>query len=285
MAEESAIAPFAAAVSEVKGCPYSFKGELARILCGVIVEVTNVEQAKIAEETGACCVLLSEPIHRGILRMPDPLLFKEIKKVVSIPVIVKIRVGHFVEAQILDSVDVKHFDESDEASAADDQNFINKHKFKDSYFVCGCRSLGEALRRIKEGAAMVKTQGDMTSSSGDVAETLRNVRSVMAEIRYLHNMNDDEVFAFSQKIAAPYDLVKETKEICRLPAIHYAAGGIATPADAALMMQLGCDGIFLGLEIFDCPNPRDRLSGMILAVRNYNNPHVLAQASFGFVDA
>ncbi|XP_038897063.1 pyridoxal 5'-phosphate synthase-like subunit PDX1.2 isoform X2 [Benincasa hispida] len=280
MAEESAITPFAAAgtaVSEVKRRLHSFESELARIRSGVIVEVKDIKHAIIAEETGACCVLLSEPIHRGILRMPDPLLFKEIKKVVSIPVIVKIRVGHFVEAQILDSVGVRHFDESDKASAADDQNFINKHKFKDSYFVCGCRNLGEALRRIKEGAAMVKTQGDMSSSSGNIAETLRNVRSVMGEIRYLHNMNDDEVFAFSKKIAAPYDLVKETKELGRLPAIHYAAGGIVTPADAALMMQLGCDGIFLGSEIFDYPNHRDRLRGMIKAVRNYNNPEVLAE--------
>lgn len=279
MAEEIAIAPY---VAEVERRPYFFKGELAGILRGVIVEVTNVEQAKIAEETGACCVLLSEPIHEGVKRMPDPLLFYEIKRAVKIPVIVKVRVGHFVEAQILDSVGVKHFDESDDVSVADEENFINKHKFKESYFVCGCRSLGEALRRVKEGAAMVKTQGDMASSSGNIAETLRNVRSVMAEIRYLHNINDDEVFAFSKKISAPYDLVKETKEICRLPAIHYAARGIATPADAALMMQLGCDGIFLGSEIFHCSNPRDRLRGMILSVRNYNDPAVLAQASFGF---
>lgn len=285
MAEETAIAPYAAggALAEVEIGPYSFKGELARIVRGVIVEVTNVEQAKIAEDAGACCVLLSEPIHEGITRMPDPLLFKEIRGVVSIPVIVKVRVGHFVEAQILDSVGVKHIDESDAASVADEENFINKQNFPETYFVCGCRSLGEALRRVKEGATMVKTQGGVAASAlGDIVETTRNVRSVMGEIRQLHNMDDDEVFAFAEKIAAPYDLVKETRQICRLPAIHYAAGGISTPADAGLMMQLGCDGIFIGLEIFDCANPRDRLRRMVLAVKNYNDPNILAEASFGF---
>lgn len=287
MAEETetAIAPYAAAgaLVKVEMRPYSFKGELARVLGGVIVEITNVEQAKIAEESGACCVLLSEPINEGIKRMPDPMLFNEIRAVVSIPVIVKVRVGHFVEAQILDSVGVKHIDESDAVSVADEENFINKLNFPETYFVCGCQSLGEALRRVKEGAAMVKTQGGVAASAlGNIAETMHNVRSVMGEIRHLHNMNDDEVFAFAKKIAAPYDLIKKTKEICRLPAIHYAAGGIATPADAALMMQLGCDGIYIGLEIFDCSNPRDRLSGMVLAVKNYNDPETLARASFGF---
>lgn len=281
MAEENAISPYAGRGSEVNQC--FFKGESSRVLRGVIVQVSSVEQAKIAEEAGACCVLLSEPIHIGIMRMPDPLLFIEIKRVVSIPVIVKVRVGHFVEAQILDNVGVKHFDESDETSAVDQEHFINKHRFKESYFVCGCRSLGEALRRVKEGAKMIKTQGDMAaySSGNNITETLRNVRSVMADIRFLHSMNEDEVFAFSQKISAPYDIVKKTKEIGRLPAINYAAGGIATPADAALMMQLGCDGIFVGLEIFQFSKPCDRLRGIVQAVKGYNDPSVLAQASFG----
>ncbi|KGN45369.1 pyridoxal 5'-phosphate synthase-like subunit PDX1.2 [Cucumis sativus] len=285
MPGQSSVAPFPTngyTIYEFTGRPSSSTNELARVHTGVIVEVKDVHQAKIAEEAGACCVLFSQPIHEGISRMPEPLLFKEIERAVSIPVIVKIRIGHFVEAQILDCVGVKHFDESDEASAADAENFINKHKFKDSHFVCGCRSLGEALRRIKEGAIMVKTQGGMSSITGHITETLRNVRSVMSDIRYLHNMDENEVFAYSREIAAPYDLVKETRELGRLPAIHYAAGGIVTPADAALMMQLGCDGIFLGLEIFEYPNPRDRLRRMIEAVRNHSDPEALARAAFGF---
>ncbi|KAA0059296.1 pyridoxal 5'-phosphate synthase-like subunit PDX1.2 [Cucumis melo var. makuwa] len=283
MPGESSIAPFAANGNTAFGFkerPNYFKKELARIHRGVIVEVKDVYQAKIAEEAGACCVLFSQQIFEGTSQIPDPLLFKEMTLAVSIPIIVKIRIGHFVEAQILDCIGVRHFDESDEASAVDDENFINKHKFKDSYFVCGSRSLGEALRRIKEGAAIVKTLGNMGSSSGNISETLRNVRAVMSEIRYLHNMDEDEVFAYSQKIDAPYDLVKETRELGRLPGIYYAAGGIVTPADAALMMQLGCDGIFLALEIFECPNPRDRLRRMVEAVRNHRNPEALVRASF-----
>lgn len=264
-------------VSEVIRRPSLSENELDRHIRGVIVEVTNVEQATMAEETGACCVLLSEPIHEGIMRMPDPFLFREIQRAVSIPVIVKIRVGHFVEAQILHSVGVKYIYESDESSVVDDENFINKQKFQGSSFICGCRFLGEALRRVDEGAIMVKTRGE-----ADIAETLSKVRSVIADVRRLQNKNEDELFAFSLRNVTPHDLVKKTKEIRRLPAMFFAAGGIASPADAALMMQLGCDGVFLESEIFNCPNPRDRLTGIILAVRNYNDPDALARISFGF---
>ncbi|KAI4329254.1 hypothetical protein L6164_021541 [Bauhinia variegata] len=250
---------------------------------GALIEISNAEQAKIAEEAGACTITISEPSGRGISRMTDPSLIKEIKRAVSIPIMARARVGHFVEAQILEAIGVDYIDESEVLAIADDQNYINKHNFR-CPFVSGSRSLGEALRRIREGAAMIRTQGEILCS-GNIAETVKNVRSVMGEIRILNNMDDDEVFAFSKKIAAPYDLVAQTKQMGRLPVVHFAAGGIVTPADAALMMQLGCDGVFVGSEVFDCPDPYKRVRGIIQAVRHYNDPNVLVETSCGLAEA
>ncbi|KAK6268033.1 hypothetical protein QUC31_012193 [Theobroma cacao] len=212
--------------------------------------------------------------------MPDPSLIKQIKRTVSVPVMARSRIGHFVEAQILERVGVDYIDESEVLAIADEDNFINKHNFI-CPFVCGCKNLGEALRRVREGAAMIRTQGDLLGT-GNIAETVKNVRSVMGEIRVLNNMDEDEVFAFSKKIAAPYDLVAQTKQMGRLPVVHFAAGGILTPADAALMMQLGCDGVFVGSEVFDnCSDPYKRVRGIVEAVRHYNDPHVLVENSCG----
>ncbi|GFP99663.1 probable pyridoxal biosynthesis protein pdx1.2 [Phtheirospermum japonicum] len=251
---------------------------------GAVVEVTNLDQAKTAESAGACCVVVSDPPRKpGISRMPDPSLIKDIKQALSIPVMAKSRVGHFVEAQILESIGVDYIDESEVLAIADEDHFINKHNFR-ATFVCGCRDLGEALRRVREGAALIRTQGE-SDGSGNVADTVRGVRRVMGEIRVLNNMDEDEVFAFSKKIQAPYDIVAQTKQMGRLPVVHFAAGGIATPADAALMMQLGCDGVFLGPEVFDCSDPYKRVRAIVQAVRNYNDPLELAQASSGLEES
>ncbi|MBA0720100.1 hypothetical protein Golax_007739 [Gossypium laxum] len=212
--------------------------------------------------------------------MPDPSIIKQIKRCVLIPVMARSRVGHFVEAQILERVGVDYIDESEVLAIADEDNFINKHNFG-CPFVCGCKNLGDALRRVREGAAMIRTQGDLLGT-GNIAETVKNVRSVMGEIRILNNMDEDEVFAFSKEIAAPYDLVAQTKQMGRLPVVHFAAGGIVTPADAALMMQLGCDGVFVGSEVFDNgSDPYKRVRGIVEAVRHYNDPHVLVENSCG----
>nr|GMC74884.1 pyridoxal 5'-phosphate synthase-like subunit PDX1.2 [Ipomoea batatas]GMC77538.1 pyridoxal 5'-phosphate synthase-like subunit PDX1.2 [Ipomoea batatas]GMC78206.1 pyridoxal 5'-phosphate synthase-like subunit PDX1.2 [Ipomoea batatas] len=258
MAEDGAVTVYSgSAITDAKKNPFSIKVGIAQMLRGgAIVEVTTVDQAKIAESAGACCVIVSEPDSRGISRMPDPALIKEIKRAVSIPVMAKSRVGHFVEAQILETVGVDYVDEN----------------------------LGEALRRVREGAAMIRTQGDLTGS-GNIVDTIRSVRKVMGDIRVLNNMDEDEVFAFSKKIAAPYDIVVQTKQMARLPVVHFAAGGIVTPADAAIMMQLGCDGIFLGPEVFNCSDPYKKVWAIVQAVRNYNDPHVLAKASSGLEDA
>lgn len=266
---------------------FSIKVGLAQILRGgAIVEVSNTNQAKIAESAGACCLSVVEPVssRRGIGRMADPSLIKEIKRAVSLPVVAKARVGHFVEAQILESLGVDYVDENELLSIADEDHFINKHNFRVP-FICGCRDLGEALRRIREGAAMVRSQGDR-SFTGDIVETVGNVRRIMGDIRILNNMDDDEVFTFAKKIGAPYDLVAQTKQMGRLPVVHFAGGGIVTPADAAIMMQLGCDGVFVGSEIFDdCSDPYKRVRAIVEAVRNYNDPHVLAETSSGLNQA
>ncbi|KAK9281719.1 hypothetical protein L1049_004860 [Liquidambar formosana] len=285
MADDGAVTVYnGSAITDTKKNPFSIKVGLAQMLRdGAILEVTSVEQAKLAESAGACSIIVSEPLHRGISRMPDPSLIKEIKRVVSIPVMARARVGHFVEAQILEAVGVDYIDESEVLAVADEDNYINKHNFR-APFVCGCRDLGEALRRVREGAAMIRTQGDLLRS-GNVVETVRNVRSVMGDIRILNNMDEDEVFAFSKKIAAPYDLVAQTKQMGRLPVVHFAAGGIATPADAALMMQLGCDGVFVGSEVFDCADPYKRVRAIVQAVRQYNDPLALAESCTGLADA
>ncbi|KAK8641811.1 hypothetical protein V6N13_011184 [Hibiscus sabdariffa] len=268
-------------VTDAKKIPFSVKSGLAQMLRGgAIVEASTLNQAILAEEAGARCLVISEPNRGGIPRMPDPSIIKEIKRAVSIPVMARSRVGHFVEAQILERVGVEYIDESEVLAIADEDNFINKHNFR-CPFICGCRNLGEALRRVREGAAMIRTQGDLLGT-GNIAETVKNVRSVMGEIRILNNMDEDEVFAFAKKIAAPYDLVAQTKQMGRLPVVHFAAGGIVTPADAALMMQLGCDGIFVGSEVFEnCSDPYKRLRGIVEAVRHYNDPHVLVENSCG----
>ncbi|KAL3618317.1 Pyridoxal 5'-phosphate synthase-like subunit PDX1.2 [Castilleja foliolosa] len=282
MADDNAVTLYTnAAITDSKKNPFSIKVAMAQMLRGgAAVEVTNLDQAKIAESAGACCVVISDPSRKpAISRMPDPSLIKDIKQSLSIPVMAKSRVGHFVEAQILESIGVDYIDESEALAIADEDHFINKHNFR-STFVSGCRDLGEALRRVREGAALIRTQGEL-NGSGNVADTVRGVRKVMGEIRVLNNMDEDEVFAFSKKIQAPYDIVAQTKQMGRLPVVHFAAGGIVTPADAALMMQLGCDGVFIGPEVFDCSDPYKRVRAIVQAVRNYNDPLVLAQASSG----
>ncbi|KAJ8755939.1 hypothetical protein K2173_024484 [Erythroxylum novogranatense] len=279
MAEDGAVTVYnSSAITDTKKNPFSIKVGLAQVLRGgAIFEVTTVEEAKLVEEAGACAVTVSEPPGRGIRRMPDPSLIKEIKRAVSIPVMARSRVGHFVEAQILEAVQVDYIDESEVLAIADEDNFINKHNFG-SPFVCGCRNLGEALRRVREGAAIIRIQGEVLGD-GNVVETVKNVRDVMKEIRVLSNMDEDEVFSFAKKIAAPYDIVAQTKQMGRLPVVQFAAGGIATPADAAMMMQLGCDGIFVGNEVFDCGVPYKRVRGIVQAVRHYNDPHILVESS------
>ncbi|KAL7152475.1 hypothetical protein ABFS83_04G099600 [Erythranthe nasuta] len=287
MADDNAVTLYnsnPAITDAAKKNPFSIKVAIAQMLRGgAIVEVTTLDQARIAESAGACCVVVSDPRKPGISRMPDPSLIKEIKRALTIPVMAKSRVGHFVEAQILESIGVDYIDESEALAYADEDHFINKHNFGVA-FVCGCRDLGEALIRVREGAALIRTQGDL-SRSGDIVQTVRSVRKVMDEIRVLNNMDDDEVFAFSKRIRAPYDIVAQTKQMGRLPVVHFAAGGISTPADAALMMQLGCDGVFLESEVFDCLDPYKKVRAIVQAVRNYNDPLELAQASSGLEEA
>lgn len=259
--------------------PFSVKVGLAqRLSGGAIIHVTNVDQAKIAESAGASCVIVSEPSrpNSAISRMLDPAVIKQIQESVPIPVMAKSRAGHFVEAQILEAVGVDYIDENELLAAADENNFINKHNFRVP-FVCGCRDLGEGLRRVREGAAMIRTQGDL-SGSGDIVDTVRNVREVMGKIRVLTNMDEDEIFAFAKELGAPYDILAQTKQMGRLPVVHFASGGIVTPADAALMMQLGCDGVFIDSEIFNCSDPYRNVRAIVQAVRNYNDAHMLAEA-------
>ncbi|KAG9131155.1 hypothetical protein Leryth_020148 [Lithospermum erythrorhizon] len=287
MADDGAVTVYSgAAITDSKKNSFSIKVSIAQMLRGgAIVEVATVDQAKIAESAGACCLIVTESSSGpgGVARMPDPEVVKEIKRAVTIPIMARARVGHFVEAQILEAVGVDYIDESEVLALADDQHFINKHNFR-APFVCGCRDLGEALRRVREGAAMIRTQGDLRGS-GSIMETVHNVRKVMGDVRILNNLDEDEVFTFAKKIAAPYDIVAQTKQMGRLPVVHFAAGGIVTPADAAMMMQLGCDGVFLGSEVFNCVDPYKNVRAIVQAVRNYNDPVILAQASSGLEDA
>lgn len=290
MADESAVTVYGnTAISDPNKKSkngFSVKVGLAQMLRGgAIVQVTNVDQAKIAESAGACCVIVSEPSQpgSGISRMLDPAVIKEIQQSVAVPVMAKARVGHFVEAQILEAIGVDYIDENELIAVADEDNFINKHNFRIP-FVCGCRDLGEGLRRVREGAAMIRTQGDQ-SGSGNIVDTVRNVREVMGKIRVLTNMDEDEVFTFAKELRAPYDILAQTKQMGRLPVVHFASGGIVTPADAALMMQLGCDGVFVGSEVFNSCDPYKRVRAIVQAVRNYNDAHILAKASSGLNDA
>lgn len=267
----------------------ALKRGLAQMLKGgVIMDVVTPEHAKIAEDAGACAVMALERIpadiraHGGVARMSDPDLIENIMKAVSIPVMAKVRIGHFVEAQILEAIGIDYIDESEVLTPADEENHINKHKFKVP-FVCGARNLGEALRRIGEGAAMIRTKGE--AGTGDVVEAVRHARAVMGEIRRLTSMNDDELFTYAKNIQAPYDLVVETAKLGRLPVVNFAAGGVATPADAAMMMQLGMDGVFVGSGIFKSGDPAKRAKAIVEAVTHFNNPDVLARVSRGLGEA
>jgi len=258
-----------------KGLPAMLKG-------GVIMDVMNPEQAKIAEQAGACAVMALERIpadirqHGGVARMSDPKMIKEIINAVSIPVMAKCRIGHFVEAQILQHLGVDCLDESEVLTVADEGNHVNKTKFKVP-FVCGCRSLGEALRRIAEGASMIRTKGE--AGTGNVVEAVRHMRTLHKEIRALQTMDDDEVFTFAKEHGAPLELVQATKKAGRLPVVNFAAGGVATPADAALCMQLGVDGVFVGSGIFKSSDPEKRARAIVKAVTHFNSPQVLAEVS------
>jgi pyridoxal 5'-phosphate synthase pdxS subunit len=259
------------------------KRGLAQMLKGgVIMDVVTPEHAEIAETAGAVAVMALERVpadirtHGGVARMSDPGLIEEIMQAVSIPVMAKCRIGHFVEAQILEAIGVDYIDESEVLTPADEMHHVNKHGFKVP-FVCGCRNLGEALRRIGEGAAMIRTKGE--AGTGDVVEAVRHARSVLGEIRRLQNLPDEELMSFAKSIGAPYNLVAETKALGRLPVVNFAAGGIATPADAALMMQLGLDGVFVGSGIFKSGDPARRAKAIVEATTHFQNPEILAQIS------
>lgn len=262
---------------------FKVKAGLAQMLKGgVIMDVVTPDQAKIAEDAGACAVMALERVpadiraQGGVARMSDPAMVDSIMKSVTIPVMAKVRIGHFVEAQVLQHLGVDYIDESEVLTPADEENHINKHKFAVP-FVCGCRNLGEALRRINEGAAMIRTKGE--AGTGDVIEAVRHARAVNSEIRRLTSMDDDELFTYAKNIQAPFDLVKETAELGRLPVVNFAAGGVATPADAALMMQLGVDGVFVGSGIFKSGNPAKRAKAIVEAVTHFNDPEILLNVS------
>jgi pyridoxal 5'-phosphate synthase pdxS subunit len=242
------------------------------------MDVVNAEQARIAEEAGACAVMALERVPAdirkdgGVARMSDPQMINEIIKAVM----AKVRIGHFVEAQILEHLKVDYIDESEVLTPADESHHIDKNKFKVP-FVCGAKNLGEALRRINEGAAMIRTKGE--AGTGNVVEAVRHARTLMGEVRKIQNMDETELFAYAKDIQAPYHLVKETAKLGRLPVVNFAAGGVATPADAALMMQLGMDGVFVGSGIFKAENPAKRARAIVEAVTHFKNPKVLAECS------
>mgnify|MGYP003600315470 FL=1 len=262
---------------------FAVKKGLAQMLKGgVIMDVVTPEHARIAEDAGAVAVMALERVPAdirasgGVARMSDPELILKIMETVSIPVMAKCRIGHFVEAQILEALGVDYIDESEVLTPADEANHIYKHTFKVP-FVCGCRNLGEALRRIGEGAAMIRTKGE--AGTGDVVEAVRHARQVFSEIRTLQTMPEEEVMAFAKNIGAPYELCLEVRELGRLPVVNFAAGGIATPADAALMMQLGVDGVFVGSGIFKSGDPAKRAAAIVKATTHYNEPKLLAEIS------
>ena len=265
-----------------KGTEKVKRGLAQMLKGGVIMDVVTPEQAKIAEDAGACAVMALERVpadirvQGGVARMSDPDMIDGIIEAVSIPVMAKARIGHFVEAQILQSLGVDFIDESEVLTPADVAHHIDKTKFTVP-FVCGCRNLGEALRRINEGAAMIRTKGE--AGTGDVVEAVRHARMVLGEIRRIQNISEDELYTYAKDIQAPYHLVKETAELGHLPVVNFAAGGVATPADAALMMQLGVDGVFVGSGIFKSGNPAQRARAIVKAVTHYNDPEILADVS------
>lgn len=275
-------------MNEEKGTWRVKKGLAEMLKGGVIMDVTNAEQAKIAEEAGAVAVMALERVpadiraEGGVARMTDPVIIEEIMNAVTIPVMAKVRIGHFVEAQILEALGVDYIDESEVLTPADEAYHINKHEFKVP-FVCGARNLGEALRRIGEGAAMIRTKGE--AGTGDVVEAVRHMRAVMDEIRRLQNMPKEELMTAAKEMGAPYELVVEVARTGRLPVVNFAAGGIATPADAALMMQLGADGVFVGSGIFKSKDPAKRAKAIVEAVAHYNDPKILLEVSRGLGEA
>jgi pyridoxal 5'-phosphate synthase pdxS subunit len=265
------------------------KSGLAEMLKGgVIMDVTTAEQAKIAEDAGACAVMALERVpsdiraQGGVARMADPTKIKEMQETVTIPVMAKARIGHFVEAQILEALEVDYIDESEVLTPADEANHINKWNFK-APFVCGAVNLGEALRRISEGAAMIRTKGE--AGTGDVVEAVRHMRTIIGEIHHLQTLDEDELFKTAKELSAPYELVRWVAENGKLPVVNFSAGGIATPADAALMMQLGAEGVFVGSGIFKSADPARRAVAIVRATTNYRDPQILAEVSVGLGDA
>ncbi|NJP05561.1 MAG: pyridoxal 5'-phosphate synthase lyase subunit PdxS [Chloroflexaceae bacterium] len=268
---------------------FTTKVGLAQMLKGgVIMDVVTPEQARIAEEAGAAAVMALERVpadiraQGGVARMSSADLILAIIEAVTIPVMAKARIGHFVEAQVLEALGVDYIDESEVLTPADEEHHINKHAFRVP-FVCGCRDLGEALRRVSEGAAMLRTKGE--AGTGNVVEAVRHARAVYSQIRTLQNMHPDELFLAAKQLQSPYELVRTVAETGRLPVVNFAAGGIATPADAALMMQLGVDGIFVGSGIFKSSDPAQRARAIVEATTHYNEPEILAQVSRGLSDA
>ena len=262
---------------------YELNKQLAQMLKGgVIMDVTTPEQAKIAEEAGACAVMALERIPAdiraagGVSRMSDPKMIRGIQEAVSIPVMAKCRIGHFAEAQILEAIEIDYIDESEVLSPADDKHHIRKSDFKVP-FVCGARDLGEALRRIAEGASMIRTKGE--PGTGDVVQAVRHMRSMNAEIRRVQNLREDELFEAAKQLQVPMDLLEYVHENGKLPVVNFAAGGVATPADAALMMQLGAEGVFVGSGIFKSGNPKKRAAAIVKAVTNYTDAKLLAELS------
>jgi pyridoxal 5'-phosphate synthase pdxS subunit len=255
---------------------------------GVIMDVVTPEHAKIAEEAGACAVMALERVPSdiraagGVARMSDPDMIIGIREAVTIPVMAKARIGHFVEAQVLEALGVDYIDESEVLTPADEAHHINKHSFRVP-FVCGCRDLGEALRRIAEGAAMIRTKGE--AGTGDIVEAVRHMRQLWDDIRRLKNMPEEELYAEAKNLGAPYELVREVHDLGRLPVVNFSAGGVATPADAALMMQLGAEGVFVGSGIFKSGNPEQRAKAIVKAVTHYSNPEILAEVSRGLGEA
>lgn len=262
---------------------YDLNKNLAQMLKGgVIMDVTTPEQARIAQEAGACAVMALERIPAdiraagGVSRMSDPMMIKGIQEAVSIPVMAKVRIGHFAEAQILEAIEIDYIDESEVLSPADDTFHINKRNFNVP-FVCGAKDLGEALRRISEGASMIRTKGE--PGTGDVVQAVRHLRLIMSQIHQLVNTREDELYHAAKELMVPYDLVLEVHNSGRLPVVNFAAGGVATPADAAMLMQLGAEGVFVGSGIFKSGDPARRAKAIVQAVTNYKNPMLLAELS------
>ena len=262
---------------------YALNKQLAQMLKGgVIMDVTTPEQAKIAEEAGACAVMALERIPAdiraagGVARMSDPKMIQEIQAAVSIPVMAKCRIGHFVEAQLLQAIEIDYIDESEVLSPADDVDHVNKREFEVP-FVCGAKDLGEALRRINEGASMIRTKGE--PGTGDIVQAVRHMRKMNSEIRRIGSLSEDELYNNAKELGVPYDLLKYVHDNKRLPVVNFAAGGVATPADAALMMQLGAEGVFVGSGIFKSGDPKKRAAAIVKAVTNYTDQKMLAELS------